>query len=225
MLQSDNSAEGSSHEPNPNANVNRSEVSKLTQLTKFRDYTCSFCFKSFSTAQALGGHQNAHRSERTEERRLYIKDPIDYRNRAFLRSVKPLKVVPPPGVCYSKLSLQMVKPAAVLPEPEAETPPGLPPSTHLSHRPNSLYGHGESPSMVGPMAGNEVPYRGVHGYNRHDQPYLRQVYQKPVPSIDLNLVPKRKVEAVVGGGGGDGCIEVYYGESKPGVFNGGKDDH
>ncbi|KAL1559603.1 zinc finger protein KNUCKLES-like [Salvia divinorum] len=63
------------------------EVMKLTKVAKSWEFTCTFCFKKFPSAQAMGGHQNAHRSQRMEEKRLFVRDPITYRKRAFLRSI------------------------------------------------------------------------------------------------------------------------------------------
>lgn len=68
--------------------VDREEIMKLTKMAKSWEFTCSFCFKQFQSAQAMGGHQNAHRHERLEEKRLYVRDPISYRKRAFLQAMK-----------------------------------------------------------------------------------------------------------------------------------------
>lgn len=66
--------------------MERKEMMKLTKVAKEWEFTCSFCFKKFPSAQAMGGHQNAHRSQRLEEKRLFVRDPIGYRKRAFLRA-------------------------------------------------------------------------------------------------------------------------------------------
>ncbi|KAL3632388.1 hypothetical protein CASFOL_025372 [Castilleja foliolosa] len=68
--------------------VDRHEIVKLTKMAKAWEFTCSFCFKKFSSAQAMGGHQNAHRNERLEERKRYIRDPIGYRKRAYILAMK-----------------------------------------------------------------------------------------------------------------------------------------
>lgn len=64
------------------------------------EYTCTFCFKTFDSAQSFGGHQNAHRAEKKEERRLHVKNPMSYRKQKFLRSLDPhgvtsVPVLPP----------------------------------------------------------------------------------------------------------------------------------
>ncbi|PIN07173.1 hypothetical protein CDL12_20264 [Handroanthus impetiginosus] len=72
----------------PRILIERNEILRLTKMAKSWEFTCSFCFKKFPSAQAMGGHQNAHRSERLEEKRLFVRDPIGYRKRAYLRSMK-----------------------------------------------------------------------------------------------------------------------------------------
>lgn len=72
----------------PRILIDRNEIMKLTKMAKSWEFTCSFCFKKFPSAQAMGGHQNAHRSERLEEKRLFVRDPIGYRKRAYLRAMK-----------------------------------------------------------------------------------------------------------------------------------------
>ncbi|KAK4413074.1 hypothetical protein Salat_2954600 [Sesamum alatum] len=75
-------------EDDPRICVDRNDIVKLTRLVRSWEFTCSFCFKKFPSAQAMGGHQNAHRSERLEEKRLFVRDPIGYRKRAYLKSMK-----------------------------------------------------------------------------------------------------------------------------------------
>ncbi|KAL0452933.1 UNVERIFIED_CONTAM: hypothetical protein Slati_1271400 [Sesamum latifolium] len=96
----------------PRICVDKNDIIELTKLARSWEFTCSFCFKKFPSAQAMGGHQNAHRNERLEEKRLFVRDPIGYRKRAYLREKAKRKAaieVPPNPVLNLHAAAVMVK--------------------------------------------------------------------------------------------------------------------
>lgn len=60
-------------------------------------FTCSYCSRAFLSPHALGGHQNAHRKEKMEERRLFAEARNAFMTTAVI-SPQPLRMIVPSSV-------------------------------------------------------------------------------------------------------------------------------
>ncbi|XP_052172309.1 zinc finger protein 7-like [Diospyros lotus] len=107
---SESSTNNQTPHPKPKAQVPDDELAH--DSPKFWDYVCAYCRKPFPSSQSLGGHQNAHRKERKEDKKLFTKNPREYRRRrAWLKqnAQMPLTdnfpVAPPPAAAAAQAAV------------------------------------------------------------------------------------------------------------------------
>lgn len=66
------------------------------EVTQVRSYTCAFCQKGFSNAQALGGHMNIHRRDRARLRQQYSLDTNPNNNDLYYQNPDDINHKKPP---------------------------------------------------------------------------------------------------------------------------------
>ncbi|KAG8371824.1 hypothetical protein BUALT_Bualt12G0003300 [Buddleja alternifolia] len=183
--------------------VERNEMMKLTKVAKSWEFTCSFCFKKFPSAQAMGGHQNAHRGERLEEKKKFVRDPIAYRKRAFLLAMKAQSS----GVQKPSLNLhaatRMVKHELKLAKINGQ--PKILPKPIRSTGDLGEFNAAANNYIYQPSNSKNLPLFNVNGENMKSLPFVMNFF----PPKELNLAESIGIHAE--DSKGKKCIEFGIG--------------
>lgn len=155
--------------------LERSNLTTEPNPTRRRPYVCHRCSKRFPSTHALGGHQNAHKHERSEERRLHYQQEKLLALVPYQPSPLPISNIvqpQPDGIGSTNLAplAMLLTHSAMLVQPLAT---------------GFIYGSPHGHVFVPAAGPGGVPYKGPHQQNQKvNFPYsMNRVSTKPMPSV------------------------------------------
>ncbi|XWS56169.1 hypothetical protein CRYUN_Cryun09bG0063200 [Craigia yunnanensis] len=171
-------------QPNSSLPIPPPLLSRTPEIT--HPFECFRCLRRFSSIYALGGHQNAHKKERTEEQRLFEQRLALSRQSPITDpSPAPLPIVQPDA--NAKSSGHLAQAAVVLTNLVPShgfilvQPPAVGFIFACPKAPVFMTAGFESGPTSTEVKGGKVPNKSSHQENQNYHPYKKLVNTKPVP--------------------------------------------